>query len=457
MNDYNCLSIFASSPNLLFLKSEILDLTDHILEKFASQQEEHWPSKNQMFDWINISDTNKDLKKVIDYLISNAFPVHSKFNLSLFNCPPTPISVLSEMLISLLDNNCASYNKTMIFGRIEREVVHYITAIMKKKNAFVLFVPSGTLANLQGLMLFRDLLFKKFRRIVIISSDESHFSISRTAKILGKNVGMVTVKTDNDARIDLNNLEALLNKLQTKRIGAIVVSTFGTTYSGTIDPIADIVEICQKYKALHHCDAAYGGVSIFSKLFNGYTKILSKVPSITIDFHKWMYLPNTTSLLIFDSLDQARESFSIKGWSVNKDIEFEPYLHGIMTSRRADFFKVWLHFAILGKKELAKFIEHNLSCAKELKRQLKKGGYQVFSGCDLSIVCCRLRDTSPNDRIYKVVEESLEKNGIYISNTILKGKEWWRFCFCNLVLELSDITELFQEFDKVVQQYVSNK
>jgi glutamate/tyrosine decarboxylase-like PLP-dependent enzyme len=389
---------------------------------------------------------DEEIRALAKNLIDSSLPGHAKWNMSLFNCPPTPIAAFGDMLLTLIDTNCASYVGRERFGAIERALVGYVAERLGCVPSDGLFVPSGTYANLQALVLHRDSLRRGTEEIVVLSSDESHFSIARAVSILGHGVYHEVVPTDRNARILVNALDDALHAAAQQDRAAIVVSTFGTTYSGSIDPIGDIDSVCKRHGAKHHVDAAYGGALALSGSFSPYQQHFASVDSVTIDFHKWWYVPNTTSLLLFRDRHQAASSFAIEGWCSNTELPLEPYLHGIQVSRRADFVKVLLNLQYYGTERLAAMIDENMACAQELRKKLEASGLEVFPGSDLSLVACRVPNTEPRDPIYKLVESALLRRGMITSNTLIKGREWWRFCFTSYHVNRADVAEIAEVF-----------
>lgn len=124
----------------------------------------------------------------------------------------------------------------------------------------------------------------------------------------------VDIDVDNEARMDVDNLRAKLDKcIEQKNPIFGVVAIMGSTEHGACDPLAEIIKIRDEYQKEKgvsfavHCDAAWGGY--FASLLwererrgpgdipfvpamplNPYTKTqlqaLKHADSITIDPHK---------------------------------------------------------------------------------------------------------------------------------------------------------------------------
>ena len=75
------------------------------------------------------------------------------------------------------------------------------------------------------------------------------------------NSNLVRIKTDNQGRMDINDLRKSLEKcsIENKKIFAIV-ATLGTTVRGAIDPVKEISEICKQRNIWLHLDGSIGGI-----------------------------------------------------------------------------------------------------------------------------------------------------------------------------------------------------
>lgn len=103
-------------------------------------------------------------------------------------------------------------------------------------------------------------------KLVIFSPSTSHYSWPKSAALLG--IGHDNVKTvhvDLDGRMDINHLCQHLDKcLADHQPVAMVVGVLGTTEESAVDPIADIVDLRNKFRQrglefFLHIDAAWGG------------------------------------------------------------------------------------------------------------------------------------------------------------------------------------------------------
>ena len=67
----------------------------------------------------------------------------------------------------------------------------------------------------------------------------------------------------------------------------MVVATAGTTASGVIDPLDEIADVCARFDAWFHVDAAWGGAAVLSPTLREHLAGIERADSITCDAHKW--------------------------------------------------------------------------------------------------------------------------------------------------------------------------
>ena len=118
----------------------------------------------------------------------------------------------------------------------------------------------------------------------VVASEQAHYTHRRISDVLG--LTFQSIGCDDRARMDIRSLRKALDKGD---VGT-VVATMGTTGSGSVDPLPEILELRQHYGFRLHADAAYGGYFILSDNLASDTgkalACLTDVDSIVIDPHK---------------------------------------------------------------------------------------------------------------------------------------------------------------------------
>ena len=191
---------------------------------------------------------------------------------------------------------------------IEREVLNVLAVdIFKAKpDSFDGYIaPGGTEANIQAIWMYRNYfmydLQAKPNEIVIIASEDTHYSIPKASNLLM--IDWLKIPVAFETRlIDTTALESIVirAKAQGKKY-FIVVSNMGTTMFGAIDNPEDYTQVLEKHD-LHyklHIDGAYGGFVYPMSNKNATINFENpKISSITIDAHKMLQAPYGTGIFI---------------------------------------------------------------------------------------------------------------------------------------------------------------
>src|SRR5438128_2117028 len=77
-----------------------------------------------------------------------------------------------------------------------------------------------------------------------------------------------------------------------------VVATGGTTLTGAIDPIDAIADVCAERGVWLHVDGAYGVPAAAVGRCAGRFSGLDRADSVSVDAHKWLYLPKACGVVL---------------------------------------------------------------------------------------------------------------------------------------------------------------
>jgi len=151
----------------------------------------------------------------------------------------------------------------------------------------------GTMANLEALWIASQL--RPYARI--LASEQAHYTHQRLSQVLG--LPFEAVAVDRRGRMDM---DALRRRLDRGGIGT-VVATIGTTGTGAVDPLPDILALRDRYDVRLHADAAYGGYFLLADNLTAETRAtydrLHDVDSIVIDPHKHGLQPYGCGCVLF--------------------------------------------------------------------------------------------------------------------------------------------------------------
>jgi glutamate/tyrosine decarboxylase-like PLP-dependent enzyme len=131
----------------------------------------------------------------------------------------------------------------------------------------------------------------------ILASAQAHYTHQRISSVL--QLPFETIPCDARGRMDVG---ALQKRLRRGDVGA-VVATMGTTATGSVDPLAEILELRAKHGFRLHADAAYGGYFGLAENLGPEARKnfdhITQADSIVIDPHKHGLQPYGCGCVLF--------------------------------------------------------------------------------------------------------------------------------------------------------------
>lgn len=242
---------------------------------------------------------------------------------------------LSKIMIAL-NQNLVKTETSKSFTPLERQVTGMLHRLVYQGDnefyqkylhdqhyALGAFCSGGTVANITALWVARNNMFKAseqfagvhqeglaaglihhgYRGAAILVSERGHYSLKKTADILGlgaKNI--ISIDTGDDNRISIEALKAKCEELKKNKIKIMaIVGIAGTTETGSVDPLDEMADIASDYDCHFHVDGAWGAPTLFSNQYGPLLKGIERADSVTIDAHKQLYIPMGAGLVVFKS------------------------------------------------------------------------------------------------------------------------------------------------------------
>ncbi len=383
--------------------------------------------------------------------------------LGLVNSSPLPGAVLGDLLISALDNNGGAGHQNPATAVLEREVVRGFAELFGlPPESPGMVLPGGMLATLQAVVLARTRHFPAWRqegpgsvgaKPLLYTSGAAHFSVARSAQIAGiGNDGVVAVPCTGGGAMDAAALEAHI--VRDRAAGAApfaVVATLGTTGTGAVDPLAEIADICQRHSLWLHVDACYGGGAMLLDELRPRFRGVERADSITVDPHKWFFVPIVASILLTRDAELEARTFAAGDVpyipALAEASEVDLILRGIPSSRRASALAIWMGLRAHGWGTVRDAVRRNVCLTRLLERLLQDGGFTVMPGGELSVACARweVEGASPADldRLQeKIASEVVASGRAWFATFRYQAKTWLRFNIINLYTRERHVREL---------------
>jgi glutamate/tyrosine decarboxylase-like PLP-dependent enzyme len=207
--------------------------------------------------------------------------------------PPHPVARLAYALAMWINPNNHALDGGRATSAMEKEAVAEIASMFGWQNFLGHLCGGGTMANLEALWVAGQREPGK----KILASTQAHYTHNRISSVL--QLEFESVPVDSEARMDI---DALRKRLERGDVGT-VVATMGTTATGSVDPLPEILALRSKFGFRVHADAAYGGYFTLIDNLAGNAKSafshISEVDSVVIDPHKHGLQPYGCGCVLF--------------------------------------------------------------------------------------------------------------------------------------------------------------
>lgn len=389
----------------------------------------------------------RPVKEVVDEMIKDVYSHQALMQhprcYAFIPSPASPLSWLGDMMTSAYNPHAGSWLQSSSASCMEQEVIKWLCHQADYPNtAGGLFVSGGSMANLTALIAARNakLSENEYGNGVIYVSEQTHSSVGKGLKMIGFRADQITkIPCDDNYRMEIRSLErAVSEDRKAGRIPFAVVATAGTTNTGSIDPINDIANLCEKENLWLHVDGAYGASVLVSDKFKHLLHGISRADSISWDAHKWLMQTYSCSAVLLRNKRHLTDSFSTKPEYLkdaaieNEQVNFWDL--GPELTRPARSLKLWVTMQVLGTQALGEMVEHGVKLAQWAEDEIKKHeNWEIVSPAQLAIV--NFRYAPPGftgnelDTINQRISQKMTDDGFAsVLTTNLHGKTTLRIC-----------------------------
>ena len=214
--------------------------------------------------------------------------------------PPHPVARLAYALAMWINPNNHALDGGRATSAMEKEAVAEIAAMFGWKRFLGHLCGGGTMANLEALWVAGQL----HPGTKILASEQAHYTHGRISGVL--QLAFEAVPCDAQGRMDAN---ALAKRLEHGDVRT-VVATMGTTATGSVDPMPEVLALREKHGFRVHADAAYGGYfALTENLAKDAERAFARIgeaDSIVIDPHKHGLQPYGCGCVLFRDPEVGR-------------------------------------------------------------------------------------------------------------------------------------------------------
>ncbi len=432
-------------------------LTGHVAAVRQPSSGAGVPGVTQRVAEVDLDAPLGDLDAVLDEMrtvyLDDAVWFHEPRYLAHLNCPVVIPALVAELFVSAVNSSLDTWDQSAGGTLVERRLVDWTAGrIGFGDEADGVFTSGGTQSNLQALLVARgqaylsgdadpaEPLAQTLTRFRIFASRDSHFSVQKSANVLGLGLdAVVTVPTDDRRRMDPWLLDAEITRARAAGlIPMAVVATAGTTDFGSIDPLDRVADVCADHGVWLHVDAAYGGGLLVSTRRRHLIDGIERADSVTIDFHKTFFQPVSSSAVIVRRGDDLRHVTYHADYLNPRSAALPNQVDkSLQTTRRFDALKLWLTLRTMGADAIGDYLDDVIDLAHIGYGLLRDDpDFEVVVAPALSTLVFRFRPADVPEGIADEVNPRIRRTiagggNAVIAGTVIDGRAWLKFTLLN--------------------------
>jgi aromatic-L-amino-acid/L-tryptophan decarboxylase len=256
----------------------------------------------------------------------------------------------------------------------------------------------------------------------VYASDQAHSSIDKGIITLGLGQrALRKIPSDREFRMDTNALsEAIDEDKLNGMLPFCVVATVGTTSTSSIDPVPEIVKVCEQHALWLHVDAAYAGSAAIVPELRHILDGCQRADSLVLNPHKWLFTPFDLSVLYCRHMDLLGRAFSLVPEYLRTPEQAKVRSgsdYGVQLGRRFRALKLWMIIRYFGHEGLAARIREHCRLAQLFASWIEEStDWEMMAPVPFALVCFRAQP-----RIQHQTEEAEAKHLDALNEAIMHG------------------------------------
>ncbi|MFJ3227057.1 lysine decarboxylase DesA [Streptomyces sp. NPDC086783] len=416
-----------------------------------------------------LHDTTAVLDELEEVYLRDAVYFHHPRYLAHLNCPVVIPAVLGEAVLSAVNSSLDTWDQSAGGTLIERRLVDWTAErIGLGPAADGVFTSGGTQSNLQALLLAREeAKADDLGSLRIFASEVSHFSVRKSAKLLGLSAdSVVSIPVDHDKRMQTVALAHELDRCKREGLTPMaVVATAGSTDFGSIDPLPEIAELCAQSGAWMHVDAAYGCGLLTSLKNRDRLDGIERADSVTVDYHKSFFQPvSSSAVLVRDASTLRHATYHAEYLNPRRMVQERipnQVDKSLQTTRRFDALKLWMTLRVMGADGIGELFDEVCDLAAEGWELLAADPrFDVVVRPSLSTLVFRyipaaVTDPAEIDRANLYARKALFASGdAVVAGTKVGGRHYLKFTLLNPETTADDIAAVLGLIAGHAEQYL---
>jgi len=369
--------------------------------------------------------------------------------------------ILGELLSAAFDNKSMLWRTSPASTELEEVALDWLRQMMGLDKGMVgLIYDTASVSSMHAIAAAREGVERRIREegmsgrpdlplLRVYVSEQAHSSIEKAVITLGLGQrALRKIPTDSEFCMSSKALAAAIEEDKAKGfVPFCVVATVGTTSTSSIDPVEEIVPICEEHKLWLHVDAAYAGSAAVVLEFRYLLDGCHRADSLVVNPHKWLFTPFDLSVLYCRHLDLLQRAFSLVPEYLRtpeQETVRNGSDYGIQLGRRFRALKLWMVIRYFGHEGLAARIREHCRIAQLFGSWVAESSeWEIMAPHPLSLVCFRAcpghedEDKAERatrlDQLNEAIMHAVNKTGkAFLSHTKLHDKLTLRLSIGNI-------------------------
>jgi aromatic-L-amino-acid decarboxylase len=375
--------------------------------------------------------------------------------------------IFGELLSAAFDNKAMLWRTSPASTELEEVVLDWLRQMMGLDPGMLgIIYDTASVSSLHAIAAAREGVEKRIREegmsgrpdlplLRVYVSEQAHSSIEKAVITLGLGQrGLRKIPADSKFRMDARALAAAID--EDKRNGYLpfcVVATVGTTSTTSIDPVPEIVPICEEHAMWLHVDAAYAGSAAIVPEFREILAGCERADSLVTNPHKWLFTPFDLSVLYCRHMDLLKRAFSLVPEYLRTPEQEKVRSgsdYGIQLGRRFRALKLWLVMRYFGHEGLAARIREHCRLARLFASWVEESNdWELMAPVPLGLVCFR---AIGDDALSESIMHGVNASGrALLSHTRLNDKLTLRLSIGNIRTTERHVRDVWQLLNEQLQ------
>jgi aromatic-L-amino-acid decarboxylase len=348
-------------------------------------------------------------------------------------------AALADFLACSVNRYVNVWSAAPAFAQIEATVIRWLCDLFDyPEGARGILTSGGSMANFSAIVTARrSLLPDDFLKGTLYVSDQTHASVAKSAVLAGFPLRNVReVPSTPDLRIDVSELRRMVGEDRQSGLQPfLIVANAGTTNTGAVDAIEEIVAFAREERLWVHVDGAYGGFFQLTDRGRRAFRGIEGADSITLDPHKGMFLPYGTGSLLVREGQLLRQAHQVQAAylqdlapesGIPNFADYSPEL-----SREFRGLRVWLPLQLHGVTAFREALDEKLDLARAIYEALLDApGFELPWEPELTVVPFRYVPRTGDAEAFNqaLLERINASKRVFLSSTTIGGRFILRAC-----------------------------